>query len=249
VSRTLAAPNAISLARNASAAGTFRALVPAAAIDAVAHAKANLDGTVPLGLPLDQIGSYESTILKGLESVFPPQAYPHIVFGASPRGEAQLGVAIASLAELSEVPRFLAQPDAQGFVDATFAHLIETLPGDGTRLQALRADFAVGPEIDRLFRPDGPIVKLAALQRDLDRATLHAVLVGQLSAQAAFNAATYRDVKLSEQFRGEVESFDGVDAAAPGLATLRKALRRPAATDWPALNAAATAIVVRLGSP
>jgi hypothetical protein len=248
-SRTLAAPNAISLARNASAAGSFRALVPAAAIDAVAHARANLDGTVPLGLPLDQIGSYESTILAGLERVFPPQAHPHIVFGASPRGDAQLGVAIASLAELSEVPRFLAQPDAQGFVDATFAHLIETLPGDGTRLQALRADFGVGPEIDRLFRPDGPIVKLAALQRDLDRATLHAVLVGQLSAQTAFNAATYRDVKLSEQFRGEVESFDEVDAAAPGLATLRKALRRPAATDWPALNAAATAIVDRLGSP
>ena len=63
------------------------------------------------------------------------------------------------------------------------------------------------------------------------------------------HAAVYRDAKLGEQFRGEVESFDEVDAAVPGLANLRKALRRPAATDWPALNAAATAIVVRLASP
>jgi hypothetical protein len=249
VTRTLAAPNAISLARYVSAAGNFRALVPSAAVDEVAHTKPNLDGTVPLGLALDQVGGYEAAILRGLQSVFPPQAYPQSVFGAGPRGDAQLGVAIASLAELSEVPRFLAQPDAQGFVDATFARLIETLPGDATRLQALRADFGVGPEIDRLFRPDGSIVKLAAFQRDLDRTTLHAVLVGQLSAQTAFNAAVYRDPKLGEQFRGEVESFEEVDAAVPGLANLRKALRRPAATDWAALNAAATAIVLRLGSP
>ena len=250
VTRTLAAPNAISLARNASAAGSFRALVPQAAIDEVAGGKPNADGTVPLGMPLDQIGSYEASLLKGLEGVFPPQAYPHIAFGPSPRGEAQLGVAIASLAEISEVPRFLAQPDAQGFVDATFAHLIETLPGgDATRAQALRADFGVGPQIDRLFQPNGPIVKLATLQRDLDRTTLRALLVGQLSAQTAFNAAVYRDVKLSDQFRGEVESFDEVDAAVPGLANLRKTLRRPAATDWPAINAAATAIVVRLIGP
>ena len=246
VTRTLAAPNAVALARNAAAAGSFRPLVPPAAIDEAARATPNRDGTVPLGLALDEVPGYEAALQKGLDRTFPPLAYPHIAYATGRRGEAQLGVAIATLAELAEVPRVLAQPDAQAFVDATFARLIETLPGDGARLQALRADFAPGPQFDRLFRPGGAIVQLGAIQRDLERETLHAVLVGQLSAQLAYNAMVYRDVKSSTQFRSEVERFDEADAAVPGLAGLRAALRRPATTDWPAINAAASALVERI---
>ncbi len=249
LTRALAAPNAVALARNAAAAGAFRALVPPSAIDEVARAKPNADGTVPLGIALDEVGGYETAIQKGLDRTFPPAAFPRIAYAAGARGEAQLGVAIATLAELAEIPRLLAQPDAQAFVDATFARLIETLPGDGTRLQALRAEFAPGPEFDRLFRPGGAIAQLGAIQRDLDIGTLHAVLVGQLSAQIAYNATVYRDVKSSNQFRGEVEKFDEADAAVPGLAALRAALRRPGATDWPAINAAAAALVERIVSP
>jgi len=246
VHQVMALPNALALARDAGAAGSFRSLVPDGIVDAEARVTPDPKGTVPLGVPVDQAVTYQAAIVKALAATFPPQPYPRIAYAQGLRGDAQLGVALATLAELSEVPRMLAQPDAQGFVDATFARLIETLPADATRLQALRADFAVGPEIDRLFRPGGAISKLAAFKRDLDRTTLRAVIVGQFSAQIAFNATVYRDVKLSNTFRSDVEAFDEVDASVPGLETLRAALRRPGASDWPALNAAASALVTRL---
>ncbi len=246
VHQVMALPNALALARDAGAAGSFRSLVPDAIVDAEAHVTPDPKGTVPLGLPVDQALTYQAAIVKTLAATFPPQAFPHIAYAQGRRGDAQLGVAVATLMELSEVPRMLAQPDAQHFVDETFVRLIETSPVDATRLQALRADFAVGPEIDRLYRSGGAIEKLIAVQRHLDQGTLRALLVGQLSAQLAFNADVYRDVKFSNTFRSQVERFDDADASVPGLDRLRAALRVPAAKDWPRINAAAGAIVERL---
>jgi hypothetical protein len=247
LAQTLAAPNAVSLARNLAAAGDFAGVVPDAAAREVAAAKRASDGTMPLGIGPSEIGSYEAAVLKALEQIFPATPYPRIPYVAEgPRADAQLGVAFATLSELAEVPRVLAQPDAQGFVDALFARLIELLPGDAARLAALRTQFAPDAELGALYRPDGAMVKLGAIQKDLDGATLHAMLVGQFSAQIAYNAMVYRDVKLGNEFRSRVEAFDEADAAVPGLAQMRAALRTPAATDWPALNRDASAIVTRI---
>jgi hypothetical protein len=192
-----------------------------------------------------QLAAWVDTMSARLRRIFPEPTFPHVNYAPGPRGDAQFGVAIATLIQIAETPAFLVQPESQEFLDETFARFDGYLSPDQRDVsQQMRRQLRPAGIPLQPYGADGPMGRLTALiGGGIERMTGRRVFVGSLSAQIAHNALSHRDPASAKSFPALLGALDGVDSAVPGLKGARAALASADSTDWDDVNRKATAIV------
>lgn len=191
-----------------------------------------------------QLWAWSDAMSAGLVRNFPEPAVPHVAYGAGPRADAQFGVAMAAVNQITETPTFLVQTESQEFLDEAFARLDGYLSPDQRAVsQQIRTQLRPAGAPLQPYAAGGPMNRLSALIGGIGRPTVQRVFVGLLSAQIAHNALSHRDPASGKSFPALLGTFDGVDSAVPGLKEARAALAAADPTDWDDVNRKATTIV------
>ena len=161
-----------------------------------------------------------------------------------PLRAARLGYDTYEVANLIAAPSVLFRPDAQRFVDATFAEIDAD------------ADAKLRPRFDALREPlrqsQGTIDPaelgrsyLAAshdLVAGLDARAFGAYTLGSFAATIAFNARVLREPATDATFRRSIGSQDALDVSVPGMREARAKLAGDAPDAWEAIATDADAV-------
>lgn len=193
-------------------------------------------------------------LLDLLDAAIPPVPYPAVSDAAGATGEAQLGVLNSTALELFDNPLALSRPESRAFALAVIDKdeaLDRKFGGSysfDTLRRALRGDI---PEdngtIDSLLRQ--PWV---AWVSDLKNATSDrdAFLLGDLTAQAAYNAAVLKDKNADSTYlRGaiaQIKPYEGMTSAA---LTAVGAMQNVPYGVWGEINPSATAATLAIIGP
>ena len=193
------------------------------------------------GAPWDR----SKRLLDALHAAIPPTPFPSVSLAAGDAGYAQLGVLNSTVQELVDNPMALSRPESRLFalavvdqIEAFDRKLGGSYSFDAIRLH-LRAEISADHDtLDADLRQPwsdwADVMKHAPDQRD-------AFLFGNMTAQAAYNAAILKDEKADSTFlRGlisQTKPYSGMSTEAK--AAVHKMQDVPFG-DWPNINAGAT---------
>jgi hypothetical protein len=196
------------------------------------------------GSPFDRA----QPLLKALVAAIPVAPYPAFALVTGPAGSAQLGVYNATLQELVDNPFALSRPESRAFAALLLAELQRRHHeyADGLTLASVQA--AVNDQV-----PVDPQVLNETWRKPLSIQVINlkwpvesrnALLLGQLVAQVAYNAAVLKDSNADSGFRqalGQLPRWPSM--AAETRADIAALQKLPPAGDiatWKAINQAAT---------
>jgi hypothetical protein len=183
------------------------------------------------GRPTSGVMKFAHDLVAAVDTAMPAPPLARVGSSQGAAGDAALGMTSATVNELVDSPGWLAQADAQRFIDAYCARLAVVMPGRGADVAALRSALRVGES----FSHDAALKASSAmgtafLQSDAARAK--PFVLGAVAAQMVYNAAILRDPRLSEGVVRLLRSEAALDAAAPGWGAARATAGGLAPTDW-----------------
>jgi hypothetical protein len=172
-------------------------------------------------------------LIAAVDAKLPPPPLATVAYTDDAAGDGALGVAAATVRELSEVPGYwLVQADAQRFIDDYVARLRVVAPERARDAADLRAKLRGAGTVDFADLQAAHTRLLAAVfGPPTDRAKRAATAFA--AAQLPYNAMIVRDAKTATALLAVVASSDGLDAI-PGFAVARAEAKTTAPTDWAA---------------
>lgn len=184
---------------------------------------------------------------RALDAAIPPQAYPSPAFAPGLTGTAQLGVYLGTLLELVDSPLALSRPESRGFAAIVLTELQKRHQDFADRLSVAELQSIVYSEI-----PDDPAQLDELWRKPLSDQIVnttwpeeqrYALVIGELLAQTAYNAAILKDAKVDRTFRSVVSQLSKASLPAGVVADISALHSIPLAADggsWIAINRAAT---------
>jgi hypothetical protein len=176
--------------------------------------------------------TFAHALVTAVDAADPPSRLAPLGYAEGAPGFAALGVAGATVAELVDSPEWLAQADAQAFVDDYTARLAYLVPDHGSQILVLRAALRG----DKAFAHDAALAEStsamsAAMDNNLSQRP--AIVLGLAAAQMTYNAAVYRDERLSSNVLHVLETGTALDGVIPGWKAERS-MRQIPSNDWAA---------------
>jgi hypothetical protein len=216
-----------------------------ALIDLSLHLASIPSGAIPVSLerlrssagcrawPIDANLDLAVALGDAAERLAPTRPLAVLAFSNDPRGDAVLGVAAATVAELADNPDWLAETAPQRFVDAYFARLLVMRPGARDELSRLRPLLSGGPGFIHGAALEAATDAIAPL---LGSGKPHSagILSGSMTAQLVYNAAILRDPAMGRAALGIVAESAPLEAGVPGWAAARAQAAGVDPTDWSA---------------
>lgn len=202
------------------------------------------------GSPFDKA----QKLRRALDATIPVTPFPVFSSGTGAAGAARLGVYNATLLELVDNPYALSRPESRAFAALLLAELERRHHeyADGLSLASLQA--AVNADI-----PADPQLLNTLWRRPLSTQILNmkwpadvrsALLLGQLVAQVAYNAAVLKDPSADSSFRGILAQLRRWPAMTEliraDLAALQTLPSVSNGGSWKAINQAATSATLDL---
>ncbi len=175
---------------------------------------------------------FAHALVAAIDAADPPPRLAPLGYGDGAAGFAALGVTGATVAELVDSPEWLAQVDAQAFVDDYTARLAYLVPDHASQVLVLRAALRA----DHAFSHDAALAEsTSAMTAVMDNNLPHrtAIVLGLAAAQMTYNAAVYRDERMSVNVLHVLQTETALDGVIPGWKAER-AMRQITADDWAA---------------
>ena len=174
----------------------------------------------------------------------PPPALAELPNVEKPSGDAALGLAVATLAELIGSAQWAGQFDVQGFAARLADRLDAVVPGPGrAALATFRTALQAGPSFDRAAANEALASAVAVYGAARPHERAERVGLGSAAAQLAYNAAIVRSAESAGNLITVLAGSDALDAAVPGWKAERAAGASIGAADWPAQHAYALRLV------
>jgi hypothetical protein len=216
-------------------------------MDLVAHAAQIPSNTLPVAVP-DKPAGVRSTgpgavaisggtmkfardLVSALDATMPPAALVTMRFVDGPAGDAALGVASSTIAELIDSPAWLFQADAQRFIDDYAARLASIAPARAAEIAGFRSALRVKPN----FSHDGALRqynRIVASVGTSDQSRARPFVMGAFAAQLVYNAAILRDQNLGAMMSRFVSAPSPLDASVPGWSAARASANVSTDADW-----------------
>jgi hypothetical protein len=166
------------------------------------------------------ITTFAHDLVTAIDAAMPPPPLLTIAYADGAAGDAALGVASSTMAELIDSPDWLFQADAQRFVDAYAAHLVRVAPAQAARI----AEFRAAVRSNRGFSHDAALDKHTAMSGAVMTATparTKPFLLGLLAAQLVYNAAILRNRDTATAMANVLSEQPGLDASIAGWSEVR----------------------------
>lgn len=187
------------------------------------------------GIGVDGPSRIAKYFAPALGAIFTPEAEPALKVSAGIDGDAQLGVYFSTAQEMFESPMLFLAPQARAFLDELSARL-----GDATLGRQFVS--ASTPDAWRTAFQNFQALGITKL-RSFPENKKAAFLFGATAAQSAYNAAVLRDKTALDQ---QIAVLKQMSAAMPASVSAKVPAVLAAKADWHSLNAAATALTMRL---
>ena len=172
-------------------------------------------------------------VVGKLEASMPSPPFATLAYTDDAAGDAALGVAAATVRELSEVPGYwLVQPDVQSFVGLYVDRLRAVAPEHARDAGDLREKLR-GAAIVDFAAMQAAHTRLLGAVFGAPTARAQRAAVAFAAAQLPYNAMIVRDEKTAVALLGAVGRSDDLDAI-PGFASARAEARTLAPADWSA---------------
>jgi hypothetical protein len=187
---------------------------------------------------------FTQDLVRALRTRVPPAPFAGVPSAATPQGEAALGVAVATAAELMEAWPWGLQGDAQQYTAALADRLDAVVPPPGRPAVAtFRTDVQSGPSFDPRRAGEALTSALAVFTTAGPRERGLRVGLGSAAAQLAYNAAIPRDPAAAGNFLTVLGGTPTLDEAIPGWRAARAEAATINASDWLAQHAYAMRLV------
>lgn len=186
--------------------------------------------------------TFAHDLVKALDASMPVPPLATLTYAPGAAGDAALGVASSTVAELVDSPPWLAQADAQRFIDDYCARLAVVAPDRSAHVRELRAALRTGAS----FSHDSALSENTAVIGTIlqtQAARTKPILIGSLAAQFVYNAAVFRDPRMSAAVIQLIGTETALDGAVPGWSAARSELKGIGATDWSAQYRAGVRLV------
>jgi len=219
-------------------------------IDLVAHAAKIPPGALPVKVPPAFADARSSSpgaasmpsgmmkfgreLVTALDAAMPVRALVTTTFADGPAGDAALGVASSTVAELIDSPAWLFQADSQRFIDDFATRVAAIDPGRTAEISALRAAVRAKPGFshDRALRQYELLV--GSFTGD-DPARAKRFVLGAFAAQLVYNAAILRDQNVGAGMVRFIAAESALDESVPGFSAGRAgAANASNGADWSA---------------
>jgi hypothetical protein len=230
----------------AAGQGLFERLSWGPAFDLVRHAARIPNGALPLDVgPIrgeklpdggvrtsGDLPKFARDLVTAVDAAMPPPPLAHLTFGDDAAGDAALGVAAATVSELAESRAWLAQADAQRFIDAYEARLRALAPERDRDLALVRAKLRGDAGYNGA---DAQSAHLRVLGEIIGRATPRGqrASLALAAAQLCYSASAYHSAASSGALLNVLATSPELDAI-PGFAVARAEAKTLAPSDWAA---------------
>ena len=203
------------------------------------------------GSPFARLRPLQAALLKAV----PVEAYPDASLAEGAKGDAQLGIYLATLLELVDNPLALSRPESRAFgliVTRRFQSIDDAYRASSSFssvIAALSGSIPSDPaQIDTILRQ--PLSN--SVSTAWPTARRQACVYGSLLTQVAYNAAVLRDPQADENFRrviAAVPPYAGMSSRVTAdIAALRTIPYAAKGGDWAAINAAASRAVTDIAA-
>jgi len=193
---------------------------------------------------------------QAVDAAVPVLPYPAPTLGSGIASDARLGVYLATLQELVDSLLAVSRPESRAFASLVLRALESRHRqfSDGLSvaplIAALQSDIPFDPEqLDKAWRE--PLAE-KTINGKWPAATRMALLLGQVLAQVAYNAAVLKDTQSDATFRGALAQLPGWSGMSQGLrseiAALQKLPSPASGGSWEQINSAATRATLDLVS-
>ena len=161
-------------------------------------------------------------LVTAIDKAMPAPPLVRLTFSEGSAGDASLGVASATVNELVDSPAWLAQADAQEFVDEYCARLMVVKTDQGGEVTALRSALRVDTSFSRAAARKANTAILAGIVQKDGGGRTKPVLLGMLAAQMVYNAAILRDPRMGKTTVQLLGGEPALDAVVPGWGAARE---------------------------
>jgi len=171
-------------------------------------------------------------LVAAIDVAMPPPPLVAVTFADGVAGDAALGVASSTVAELIDSPSWLFQADAQLFVEAYTSRLAVIAPSRAAQIADFRAALRGTPG----FSHDAVIGKYNALIGDVMQGAqprAKPLMLGAFAAQLTYNAVILRDRGVATGMATVISQQSALDQSVAGWHEARLAANAPGA-DWAA---------------
>jgi hypothetical protein len=183
-------------------------------------------------------------LVRALRTRLPPAPFAGVPSAATPSGEAALGVAVATTAELMEAWPWGLQADAQQYTAALADRLDAVVPSPGRPAVAtFRTAVQAGPSFDPRRADEALTSAVAVFMTAGPRDRGLRVGLGSAAAQLAYNAAILRDPAQAGNFLTVLGGTSALDDVLPGWRAARPEAASIKPSDWLAQHAYAMRLV------
>lgn len=172
-------------------------------------------------------------VVAKLDTAMPSPPFATMAYTDDAAGDAALGVAAATVRELSEIPGYwLVQPDVQSFIDLYVARLRAVAPERASDIAALREKLR-GAAVTDFAEMQAAHTRLLGAVFGSPTARAQRAAVAFAAAQIPYNAMIVRDEKAAVALLGVVGRSDEFDMI-PGFANARAEAKNLAPANWTA---------------
>jgi hypothetical protein len=204
-------------------------------LDLEKHAAQVPAGSLPIAMPAKLAGAtgitkFSHDLVAALDAALPPPPLIALTFADGPAGDAALGVASSTVAELIDSPSWLFQADAQRFLDAYTARLTAIAPAHSARIAALRSALrsSTGFSHDKALNMYSQVFG-SVIHGD---PSAKRVVLGAFSAQLFYNAAILRDRRIGGGMARFIADGSALDGSVAGWSDARAAASSLTDDDW-----------------
>jgi hypothetical protein len=155
----------------------------------------------------------------------------------APAADAAFGVVSATLSELIDSPRWIAQDDAQALATALADRLDALVPANHAEVDAFRAQVRKGSTYDSSAASRAFSAATTAFERSVPRDRGQRFAVAAAAAQLGYNAAVLRSSDASTVLLQALGAPGPLDDAIPGWSAARGGAAAIGASDWAAQHA------------
>lgn len=199
------------------------------------HAAQIPAGALPIAMPPKLAAATGTTkfahdLVAALDAALPQAPLVALTFADGPAGDAALGVAGSTVAELIDSPPWLFQANAQRFLDAYTARLTVVAPTHTAQIAAFRSALRspVGFSHSNAIRMYNQLLT-SILHGDQ---TAKRIVLGAFSAQLFYNAAILRDRKVGGGMARFIADGSALDGSVAGWSDARAAAGSLTDDDW-----------------
>jgi len=187
---------------------------------------------------------FSRDLVRALRSRVPAPTFAQVPDPATPAGEAALGVAVATTAELLDAPGWVFQDDAQRYAAALADRLEAVVPSPGhPAVASFRTTVQAGLSFDSHKADEALVSAIAVFMRAGPHERGFRVGLGSAAAQLAYNAAVLRDPEQARNFLTVIGATGTLDPVVAGWREARVGAATVQPSDWPAQHALAMRLV------